>query len=388
MWRRWRRGWGDEIDMADRQKLTDSSRWVVKVGTSLLTDTESGLNQSAIDSLVAQMATLKRQGVDILLVSSGSIVEGMQRMGWKNRPSALDQLQAAAAVGQMGLVQSYESAFKQFALVTAQVLLTHADLANRERYLNARNTLRTLLSLDVIPIINENDAVVNDEIRFGDNDTLAALVANLVEAEVLAILTDRKGLYSRDPRENSDAELIEHGRADDPDLLRNSGAAGAFGRGGMLTKVQAAQKAARSGAATVIADGRDPDTLLKMRAGEVVGTLLTPGTGRLAARKQWLAGQLRGNGELVLDDGAVRVLQESGRSLLPIGVTEVKGAFRRGDIITCIDQHGNEVARGLVNYNSEEATRIKGMASNRIESVLGYVGESELIHRDNIALTE
>ena len=377
----------DMTDMTNRKKLTDSSRWVVKVGTSLLTDTDAGLNRTAIDSLVAQMANLKRRGVEILLVSSGSIVEGMQRMGWKHRPTALDQLQAAAAVGQMGLAQCYESAFKQFGIVTAQVLLTHADLANRERYLNARNTLRTLLSLQVIPIINENDAVVNDEIRFGDNDTLAALVANLVEAEILAILTDREGLYSRDPEANSDAELIENGRADDPDLLRNSGPAGAFGRGGMRTKVQAAQKAARSAAATVIADGRNPDTLLRMRAGEPVGTLLVPGTGRMAARKQWLAGQLRGNGELVLDDGAVRVLRESGKSLLPVGVIEVKGVFRRGDIITCITREGMEVARGLVNYNSDEAVRIAGKPSNQIESILGYGGEVELIHRDNIALT-
>ena len=372
--------------MADRQKLTDSSRWVVKVGTSLLTDTKSGLNRAAIDSLAAQMAELKRGGLEILLVSSGSVVEGMQRMGWKHRPTELDQLQAAAAVGQMGLAQCYESAFKQFGIVTAQVLLTHADLANRERYLNARNTLRTLLSLSVIPTINENDAVVNDEIRFGDNDTLAALVANLVEAEVVVILTDQKGLYDRDPGEDRNARLIEHGRADDAELMRHSGAAGAYGRGGMLTKIQAAQKAARSGAATVIADGRDNDTLLRMRAGQAVGTLLIPG-GRITARKQWLAGQLRGNGELVLDDGAVRVLQESGRSLLPIGVTGVKGIFRRGDIITCVNQLGREVARGLVNYNSDEAARIAGMPSNQIESILGYAGESELIHRDNIALT-
>ena len=374
--------------MVDRAKLIDSTRWVVKVGTSLLTDTDAGLNRSAIESLVGQMAALRGRAVEILLVSSGSIVEGMQRMGWKHRPTELDQLQAAAAVGQMGLAQCYETAFKRFDMVTAQVLLTHADLASRARYLNVRNTLRTLLSLQVVPIINENDAVANDEIRFGDNDTLAALVANLVEAEVVVLLTDCKGLYSRDPRESSDAELIEYGRADDPDLLRNSGSPGAFGRGGMRTKVLAAQKAARSGAATVIADGRELEILLKMRAGENVGTLLLPGTGRMAARKQWLAGQLRGNGEVVLDDGAVKVLRESGRSLLPIGVTSVKGEFRRGDIITCVTRQGREVARGLVNYNSEEAERIAGKPSNRIESILGYGGESELIHRDNIALTD
>lgn len=372
--------------MTERKKLTSSSRWVVKVGTSLLTDTKSGLNKSAIDSLVTQMASLKQQGVEILLVSSGAIVEGMQRMGWQKRPAKIDQLQAAAAIGQMGLSQCYESAFQKFDIVTAQVLLTHADLANRARYLNARNALRTLAALEVIPIINENDAVVTDEIRFGDNDTLAALVANLVEAEVLVILTDRQGLYNRDPQKHDDAELITHGDADDPSLLINSGSAGVYGRGGMLTKVQAARKAARSGAATVIADGRAPETLLQIRAGEEVGTLLRPGTERIAARKQWLAGQLRGTGELVLDDGAVRVLQTSGKSLLPIGVTKVNGVFKRGDIITCVDQQGKEVAHGLVNYSSEEAVRIIGEPSNRIEAILGYGGESELIHRDNIAL--
>ncbi|MGR3983651.1 MAG: glutamate 5-kinase [Gammaproteobacteria bacterium] len=373
-------------DNSARKQLSAAARWVVKVGTSLLTDTESGLNKSAIDALVAQMAALKQGGAQILLVSSGSIVEGMQRMGWKSRPAELDQLQAAAAVGQIGLAQCYESAFRRFGIITAQVLLTHADLAHRERYLNARNTLRTLLALDVIPVINENDAVVNDEIRFGDNDTLAALVANLVEAEVVAILTDREGLYNRDPDAPA-AELIQQSSAADPELLRHPRAPGALGRGGMLTKILAAQKAARSGAATVIADGRDPRILLRLRAGENAGTLLTPGTERLAARKQWLAGQLRGNGEVVLDDGAVRVLRESGRSLLPIGVVDVRGVFRRGDIITCVTRRGVEVARGLANYNSEEAARIAGKPSKQIEAILGYAGDSELIHRDNIALT-
>jgi len=373
---------------AERARLTDSARWVIKVGTSLLTDTESGLNRAAIEALVAQMARIKSAGAEIILVSSGSIVEGMQRMGWKRRPTELDQLQAAAAIGQMGLAQCYEAAFQRFGVVTAQVLLTHADLADRERYLNARNTLRKLLALAVIPIINENDAVVNDEIRFGDNDNLAALVANLVEAEVLVILTDRAGLYSGDPDLSREAELITRGRADDPRLLAGAGRPGAFGRGGMVTKVQAAQKAARAGAATVIADGRAPDTLLRLRAGEAVGTLLLPGTGRMAARKRWLAGQLRGNGEVVLDAGAVRVLRESGRSLLPIGVTGVTGAFRRGDIVTCVDGRGREVARGLVNYNAGDAARIAGQPSANIESILGYGGESELIHRDNIVLTD
>lgn len=372
--------------MRARKSLIAASRWVVKVGTSLLVEPGAGLNQTAIHSLAAQMAELKKSRMEILLVSSGSIVEGMQRMGWRARPAELDQLQAAAAIGQMGLVHCYENAFQRHGIVTAQVLLTHADLADRERYLNARNTLRTLLSLGVIPIINENDAVVNDEIRFGDNDTLAALVANLVEADALALLTDREGLYTAHP-DSPGAELIEQARADDPALPQHGGAPGAYGRGGMLTKIQAAQKAARSGAATFIADGRAERILLRLRAGEQTGTLLTPGTGRLAARKQWLAGQLRGTGEVVLDDGAVRVLREAGKSLLPIGVVGVRGAFRRGDIITCVTRNGGEVARGLANYSSEEAVQIAGKPSRQIESILGYAGDSELIHRDNIALT-
>lgn len=389
--------------MGEREQLTRSARWVVKVGSSLLATTDTGskgaggLNTRAIGALAGQMAKLKAQGVEILLVSSGAIVAGMQRMGWAERPEKIAQLQAAAAIGQMGLAQCYESAFKEFGLVTAQVLLTHADLANRERYLNARNVLRALLALGVIPIINENDVVVNDEIRFGDNDTLAALVANLAEAEVLALLTDREGLYDRDPRGDAGAELIARGRADDAAVLRAAGVraegegggddgAGVFGRGGMRTKVIAARQAAGGGAATVIADGRVADILLRMRAGEEVGTLLTAKSGRLAARKQWLVGQLRGTGKLVLDDGAVRVLRESGKSLLPIGVTEIKGAFKRGDIITCVDGEGREVAHGLVNYSSEEAGRIIGKSSREIAGVLGYHGESELIHRDNMAL--
>ena len=374
--------------MSARAKLTNSGRWVVKVGTSLLTCPRAGLNTAAINSLVAQMAALKKHGVETLLVSSGAIVEGMRRLGWRRRPVQLEQLQAAAAVGQMGLLREYEAAFEKFGMRTAQVLLTHADLANRARYLNARNTLRTLLALAVIPIINENDAVVNDEIKFGDNDTLAALTGNLVDAEVVVILTDCAGLYDRDPRAYEDAKLIACGRADDANLLRGAAAAGAFGRGGMQTKVLAAQKAARSGAATVIADGRVPQILAQIRAGKPVGTVLLPGAGRLAARKQWLAGQLRGNGIVVLDAGAARVLRESGRSLLPIGVTAIRGLFRRGDIVTCIDAHGNEVARGLSNYNSDEATRIQGKPSDQIASILGYGGDAELIHRDNIALTD
>lgn len=373
--------------MTSRKALTESTRWVVKIGTSLLTDAQSGLNQAAINSLVRQIVELKEQRMDIVLVSSGSIGEGMRRLGWTKRPSAVHKLQTAAAVGQMGLMQSYQAAFDKYQIVTAQILLTHADFANRQRYLNARSTLRELLNLGVVPIINENDAVVNEEIRFGDNDTLAALATNLVEAESLVLLTDQAGLCECDPRNSESAKVIQYGKADDPKLLAVAGSAGASGSGGMLTKIKAAQKASGSGATTVIVSGKEKDILLRLRAGEVLGTTLLPGSGRIAARKQWLAGQLRGNGKLVLDNGAVNVLRESGRSLLPIGVTAVDGSFTRGEIVICVDQVGNEVARGLVNYNASEVSKIIGVASDKIESILGYCGESELIHRDNIAIT-
>ncbi len=373
--------------MVSRTVLTDSARWIVKIGTSLLTDSESGLNQEAIHSWVRQIVELKRQNVDVVLVSSGSIGEGMRRLGWDRRPGEVHRVQTAAAVGQMTLVQSYETAFRNHGILTAQILLTHADLANRQRYLNARNTLRELLSLGVVPTVNENDAVVNEEIRFGDNDTLAALTANLVEAECLILLTDQQGLYDGDPRESGSVNLIHYGRADDSALQEMAGCAGEFGRGGMVTKLTAAQKAARSGSTTVITSGLEPDILLRLRRGEELGTMLIPGKGRIAARKQWLAGQLRGNGKLVLDHGAVNVLKEQGRSLLPIGVTAAEGTFTRGEIVICFDQAGNEVARGLVNYNADEVRRIMGIASDQVENVLGYQGETELIHRDNIAIT-
>ncbi len=373
--------------MTGRQTLTHSCSWVVKIGTSLLTDSQAGLNQTAIDSWVGQIAQLKSQNVDIMLVSSGSIGEGMRRLGWANRPNEVHKLQTAAAVGQMGLIQSYETAFDKHGILTAQILLTHADLANRQRYLNTRRTLRELLNLGVVPIVNENDAVVNEEIRFGDNDTLAALATNLVEAECLILLTDQAGLYNQDPRKSATADLIHYGRADDVGLLTLAGSAGAWGRGGMATKIKAAQKASGSGASTIIASGKEENILLRLRTGEVLGTILCPGSGRIVARKQWLAGQLRGTGKLILDNGAVRVLKESGRSLLPVGVTAVEGAFTRGEIVICVDLKGNEIARGLINYNADEARKIIGLPSSQIESVLGYCGESELIHRDNIAVT-
>ena len=311
----------------------------------------------------------------------------MQRLGWKVRPHSMHELQAAAAVGQMGLVQVYETCFREHGLRTAQVLLTHADLADRQRYLNARSTLLTLLGLGVIPIINENDTVVTDEIRFGDNDTLGALVTNLVEADYLVILTDQSGLFTADPRLDPMATLVAEARAGDPKLEEMAGGAGsAVARGGMLTKVAAARRASRSGAHTIIASGRDDDLLLRLSRGEKIGTLLSAGTTPLAARKQWLADQVQVGGRMILDAGAVRALRAGGKSLLPIGVRSVEGEFERGAVVACIGPEGEEVARGLVNYGALEARRIAGHPSSEIESILGYVDEEEMIHRDNLVL--
>ncbi len=372
--------------MNDDQKTKTATRWVIKIGSALLTDVHQGLNTEAIRDWVGQMAQLRRDGIEIVVVSSGAVAEGMMRLGWRRRPHALYQLQAAAAVGQMGLVQAYESAFQGHDLHTAQVLLTHEDLADRQRYLNARSTLRTLLSLGVVPVVNENDTVVTDEIRFGDNDTLAALAANLVEADRLIILTDQAGLYDKDPRQHADAELVSEGAAGDSSLNVLAGDGGVLGRGGMITKLQAAEKAARSGTATVIASGRETNVLTRLAAGEALGTLLQPATGSIKARQQWLANQMQVRGKLILDAGAVKVLRESGRSLLPVGVTAVEGRFSRGEMVVCVGPDAQEVARGLVNYDAQEATRIAGHASDEIESIIGYVDEPELIHRDNMVI--
>ena len=360
---------------------------VVKVGSSLVTDEGRGLDAAAIARWAAQIAKLRELGRRSILVSSGAIAEGMQRLRWTKRPSAMHELQAAAAVGQMGLVQGYESCFREHGLHTAQVLLTHADMADRQRYLNARSTLRTLLRLGVIPVINENDTVVTDEIKFGDNDTLAALVTNLVEADALIILTDQAGLYEVDPRKHADAALVQEAEAADPRLEAMAGGTGsALARGGMLTKVLAARRAARSGAHTVIASGREPDVLVRLVQGERIGTLLTAQTVPLAARKQWLADHLTVSGQLRLDAGAVKALMRDGKSLLPVGVTEVAGEFQRGEVVVCVDPGGREVARGLANYSAEETRRIMRRPSSEIEAILGYVDEPELIHRDNLVL--
>ncbi|SEK68589.1 glutamate 5-kinase [Atopomonas hussainii] len=370
-----------------RERVQQAKRWVVKIGSALLTNDGQGLDRAAMAVWVEQLVALRQAGVELVLVSSGAVAAGMRTLGWTERPKAMHELQAAAAVGQMGLVQAWESSFKQHGLHTAQVLLTHDDLSDRKRYLNARSTLRSLVDFGVIPVINENDTVVTDEIRFGDNDTLAALVANLVEADLLVILTDRDGMFDADPRNNPDAQLILEARADDPDLdAKAGGSAGALGRGGMATKLRAARLAARSGSHSVIIGGRIEQVISRLKAGERIGTLLTPERTPLAARKQWLAGHLQMRGALVLDDGAVRALREGHRSLLPVGVREVRGQFRRGEMIACVDVNGAEVARGLVNYSALEASKIAGQPSEAIERLLGYVDDLELVHRDNLVL--
>ena len=367
--------------------LLDAKCLVVKVGSSLVTNNGEGLDRAAIAAWAGQIAALVKQGKQVVLVSSGAIAEGMQRLGWKKRPKAVNELQAAAAVGQMGLVQMYESCFSQHGLHTAQVLLTHDDLADRKRYINARSTLRTLLDLGAIPIINENDTVVTDEIRFGDNDTLASLVANLIEADAMVILTDQPGLYSADPRKNKDATFIQHAVAGDAELEQMAGGAGSsIGSGGMLTKVLAAKRAARSGAHTVIASGREQDVLVRLAAGEAIGTHLRAEQIKTVAKKQWLADHLRLGGRVVLDNGAVKALREDGKSLLPIGVVAVEGSFERGDVVACVDAEGREIARGLVNYTAAEAARILRKPSSEIQAILGYIDEAELIHRDNLIL--
>ena len=367
--------------------IAQAKTLVVKVGSALVTDEGRGLDAAAIARWAAQVAELRKLGRRVILVSSGAIAEGMQRLGWTRRPRAMNELQAAAAVGQMGLIQCYESCFRGHGLHTAQVLLTHADMADRQRYLNARSTLRTLLDMGVIPVINENDTVVTDEIKLGDNDTLGALVTNLLEADALVILTAQAGLYDADPRTHPKARLIEEAQAGDPALESMAGGTGStLAKGGMLTKVLAAKRAARSGAHTVIASGREPDVLVRLAKGERIGTLFTARTVPLAARKQWLADHLTLTGRLRLDAGAVKALARDGKSLLPIGVVDVSGDFVRGEVVGCIDPEGREVARGLVNYSAEETRRIMRHPSGEIESILGYVDEPELIHRDNLVL--
>lgn len=370
-----------------RSDFAEAQRIVVKIGSATLTDSGRGLNLTAIAGWVAQMATLRRQGVDVVLVSSGSVAEGMSRLKLKTRPKTLHELQAAASVGQMGLVRRFEDEFQLHDLLTAQVLLTHDDLSDRQRYLNARSTLLTLLGFGVVPVINENDTVATEEIRFGDNDTLGALVANLVEADLLIILTDQTGLFDANPSLNPNAKLISSISVNDPQLDEVAGGSiSGLGRGGMFTKVRAARLAARSGAATVIVSGKIENVITAVFAGQELGSHLIPNIAPLAARKQWLAGQLQLKGSVTLDDGAVKILQSAGKSLLAVGVKQVHGTFQRGDLVSCLDTQGVEIARGLINYGAEDALKIAGKSSSEFEALLGYADEDELIHRDNLVL--
>lgn len=372
----------------DRQQLNTPGRWVIKIGSAVLTNDGLGLDLARIKDWVQDIAALRAVGHQVVLVSSGAVAEGMVRLGWNKRPGTVHELQAAAAVGQTGLVQAYETEFANFQIRTAQILLTADDLSDRQRYLNARSAIQELIGLEVVPIINENDTVGTEEIRFGDNDTLAGLVSNLVEADQLLILTDRHGLYDSDPSKNPDAELVSEANTSDPSLKEMAGqGSGALGRGGMTTKLTAAALAARSGTNCLIANGRETGIISRLAKGENLGTLLIAGKNPVGARKQWLAGQLQVKGQLILDAGAVEVLSEKGRSLLPIGVAEVRGSFVRGELVSCCGQDGKELARGLVNYGSEDALKILGRPSSEILPILGYCDDAELIHRNNLVLT-
>ncbi len=369
---------------SNREKLKQSKRWVVKLGSALLTDKGCGLKHERLDSWIAQIAALDKQGIEVVIVSSGAVAEGITRLGWKQRPTQVHQLQAAAAVGQMGLIQAYEFGFQKYGMHTAQILLTHEDVANRERYLNARTSINTLISLGVIPIINENDSVATDEIRFGDNDTLAGMVANLIEADVLVLLTDQNGLYTADPSKDKNAALLHEVSVDDAELDNYAGEGGVLGRGGMRTKIKAARIAAHSGTQTLIASGNEADVMLRIAAAETIGTLFVGNEVTVNARRLWLAGQGKMKGSVSVDDGAVRALTENNKSLLPVGIRQVNGEFNRGEVIACLDMNGKEIARGLTNYNSSQAKTIMGKTSQEILDLLGSLDEDEFIHRDNL----
>jgi len=376
------------VGAATRAKLAGTRRWVIKVGSSLVTAKGRGLDHDAIRDWCAQIAALRADGKQIVLVSSGAVAEGMARLALKKRPGALHELQATAAVGQMGLVRAYESEFNTHGIKAAQILLTHDDVADRGRYLNARGTLNALLGFGVVPVVNENDTVATDEIRLGDNDTLGALTVNLTEADLLILLTDQDGLYEADPRLVPDAKLVSEAALTDPRLAGMAGdSKGVLGRGGMRTKLNAAHTAARSGAATIIAHGRRPDALLQIARGETIGTLLTPAQGVMTARKRWIAGQLQVRGTLHLDAGAARVLREQGRSLLPVGVVRVDGEFAYGDLVALVDPDGVEIGRGLCNYDADDARRIVGARRDELATRLGHVGEPEIVHRDNLVVS-
>ena len=364
-----------------------AKRWVIKIGSALLTKDGKGLDYAAMAEWTKQIATLREQDIEVILVSSGSVAEGMSRMGWTSRPKELAELQAAAAIGQTGLIEAYQSEFKKYQIQAAQVLLTHDEVSSRKRYLNARNTLRALLKFKALPIINENDTVALEELRLGDNDTLAALVANITEADLLVILTDQEGLFTKDPRHNDDAILISEESASNSDLLSYVGEiATTLGSGGMATKLIAAQRAAKSGCATIIASGRKTDVISQISQGENIGTFLKPNDSQLSARKQWIASQVQASGSLTLDIGASKAIQTQGTSLLPIGVESAEGSFKRGDVVDCKNQNGELIARGLINYTSDEVSKLFKQPSNKISDIVGYAGDTELIHRDNLVV--
>ena len=370
-----------------KDKISNAKRWVVKVGSSLVTNNGLGLDKEAIAHWAEQLVSLQKQGIQIVLVSSGAVAEGVSRLELSTRPQEVHLQQAAAAVGQMGLVQAYESCFMRHGVHAAQILLSHEDLSDRTRYLNARSTLSTLLEMNVVPVVNENDTVATAELCFGDNDTLAALVANLVNADVMVVLTDQDGIYSADPRLDADAEFISIASANDDSLMAVAGKGSSLGRGGMFTKISAAKLAARSGTSTIIANGKLDDVLLGIAGGDEIGTLLEADSEPVTARKQWLAGQLSLNGSVELDSGAVKVLKESGKSLLAVGIKKVDGKFSRGDVVVCTNKAGKEIARGLVNYDKDEVQALMGQSSEKISELLGYAGEEEIIHRDNLILS-
>lgn len=374
----------DPLEM--RRRLGSSKRWVIKVGSALATNAGVGLNLDAIRDWAGQMVRLQKSGHEIVVVTSGSVAEGASRLGWSERPHVLNQLQAAAAVGQMGLVRGWDQAYEASGSRAAQVLLTHEDLSDRKRYLNARSTLWTLLGLGVFPVVNENDTVATAEISLGDNDTLAGLVCNLVEADLLVILTDQDGLMTADPRRDEHAQLIEYADVYEAGLEAAAGEGGAWGRGGMRTKIRAARLAARSATSTIIANGKVPGVIETIARGEGIGSLLHAGGEKLAARKQWLGGSIRPRGRLMLDAGAEKALCADGKSLLAVGVQVVEGEFSRGELVTLTNNAGAEIGRGLINYDSEDCRKIAGVASSKIEGVLGFVHEPELIHRDNLLL--
>lgn len=370
---------------SQRKQIVDTRRWVVKVGSAILTNDGVELDIEFITALGSQIAVLREQGIEVVLVSSGAVAAGVGHLNLARRPEHLNELQAAAAVGQATLIQQYDRIFRAHQITIAQVLLTHADIADRERYLNARNTLQSLSQMGVLTIVNENDTVATDEICFGDNDNLAALVTNIVDADLLVLLTDQDGLYDQDPRQNPAAKLISEANAGDNSLTAMATEGSSVGRGGMITKLSAANKASRSGASTVIANGRQPDILQSIRSGAPIGTLLNAQR-RVASRKQWMAGQMKIKGSVTLDDGAIAVLRNRGKSLLPVGVLAVSGEFDRGALVSCVDKQGNEIARGLINYTAQEARVIKGLNSKKAATILGYAGDHELIHRDNLVV--